>query len=70
MVSRRKKHKNAQIRAARQRKRERERMKAWYERQKKWKTKDRIYFYLSIVCVICALGLLIYMFGSAIKEIF
>ena len=45
MVSRRKRHKNAQIRAARRRKKEREAMLRWAKRQKTWSKTDRIIFY-------------------------
>jgi hypothetical protein len=70
MVSRSKRHKNAHIRAARQRKRERERMKAWHERQEKWKRKDRIFFYLQLIGMIATLILLVYILSGAFKQIF
>ena len=67
MVSKRKKHKNAQIRAARRRKREREQLKRWYEERKKWEMKDRIYFYLQIVIFIAIIIVAIWMFSDFIK---
>ena len=61
MVSRSKKHKNARARAARQRKREYERMKAWQEKQAKWEKKDRFNFYLLLIVFIAAIITIAYL---------
>lgn len=68
MVSKRKKHKNAQIRAARRRKREHEQLKRWYERQKQWRTKDRIYFYLQVVIFIAIVIATIWILSDFVKK--
>ena len=74
MVSRRKQHKNAQIRAAKQRKHDKENMKRWREEQNKWTRKSRIKFYLQllffIICVIAFIFLLFNAIMEALNSVF